>query len=279
MNQAPAVHIPIEHQSAPKQSEADKAVRLAMQEVHEGKFTPIVDEEFFDVGWTALLAQHPRVQDALAKLERELVPKTNSEYEEKAQQLFEANQMARKRLKWSGQDRWEGADNEAMRLVNEMTPIQFIERLRSVGIRAEADPPEELVRVDNPRYNPCDLYCTESPTIVMPQVRSDAQVYIGKRVILGCVGLFAKVWNDESRQVEDVRVNKLQAPYSPEWSLMDFDKYGIPTRERYHGWRTALLALMRRHVITRDQAHEAFGAPIVNDASVWYRQQIQQEGL
>ena len=90
---SPAVHIDRRHQSAPSETEADKAVRLAAQEIDEGHWqltreqqvemgevpgialrdglTPDVkpwsQEDFDRTDESLVLGQHPRVMEALAK--------------------------------------------------------------------------------------------------------------------------------------------------------------------------------------------------------------------
>src|SRR5271166_5701952 len=98
-NKSAALHIPREHQSAPAQHWADKEVAKAAEEIRGGQFTPVAapeDEllavalqrgpEIFDPAGlhgadkrallqqtqdSLALAQHPRVQEALARLEQE----------------------------------------------------------------------------------------------------------------------------------------------------------------------------------------------------------------
>jgi hypothetical protein len=70
-----------------------------------------------------------------------------------------------------------------------------------------------------------------------------------------------------------VRVAALQDGVSPEWSLYHFDQYDVPTSEKYHGWRTCLLSLILRGVLTEQEAHSAFGMP-TGQASEFYREQL-----
>ena len=277
MNQSAAVIITPEHQSSPKTSEMEKAVREVAQEIHDGAFVPTVNDEFFDVGFSALLAQHPKIQDLVSKLETAEVPKTNAEYVEKAEMLFEVNEMFRKGFRWDGQERWMGKYNEESRLVNPMTPTQFIERLAAVGIGAEAETKEVMVRQKNPAYSPFAIDNMQPEFLEMPMVKSDKLIYLGARVVEGCVGLFAKVWNEEKNIMEDRRINKLQVPLSPEWSVLRFDEFDVPINEKYHGWRTALLSLIINRVITRKQAEQAFGKP-KGEASSFYRKQLFEGG-
>ena len=55
---------------------------------------------------------------------------------------------------------------------------------------------------------------------------------------------------------------------------MYFDEFNCPTSERYHGWRTALLALLIDRVLTDSEVNAASGC-CANAASELYRQQLQ----
>jgi hypothetical protein len=294
-NRSAAVHIPLEHQSSPKETENDKIIRNAADDIRSGKFQPEVTDEFFDVGMSALLAQHPNVQEAISKLEYAQVPKTNAEYLEKAEMLHEANVQLSAYAKWEGQGRWEGKYNEEIRTVNPMTPTTFIEKLKAIGISAEAEPPEVTVSIENPDYAP-EYIATKydertgaisegyymdplgRPSHVdMRIVKSDKQIYLGNRVIQGRVALNAKVWDEKLFKLVDMRINTLQVPLGPEWTVMRFDEYGIPTNEKFHGWRTALLSLITHRVITKEQADKAFGEA-KGEASLFYRKQLFEGG-
>ena len=47
----------------------------------------------------------------------------------------------------------------------------------------------------------------------------------------------------------------------PELSIMNFDAYGAPLAERRRGWRTPLLQLILKGIITEEKANETFGKP------------------
>ena len=47
--------------------------------------------------------------------------------------------------------------------------------------------------------------------------------------------------------------------YMPEYSVMGFDEHGVPLAEKYRGWRTAILQLILKQVLTEDAAHKEFG--------------------
>lgn len=147
------VHIPEKHQSAPKEHPADKAIRQAAQEIHEGKWVDerpedqltialgtdkriaegATEDDFSETENSLALSRHPRVLEALDRMRREVdESQTPQEYAEKSAMLFELNARENARQKWEGQERWEGAENEEMRYGLILTPFQFMERLQKV---------------------------------------------------------------------------------------------------------------------------------------------------
>lgn len=47
--------------------------------------------------------------------------------------------------------------------------------------------------------------------------------------------------------------------WMPEYTVMGFDDHGVPLAERYRGWRTCLLQLILKGMITETIAHKEFG--------------------
>lgn len=276
--EAPAVNIPREHQSAPKEHWADKEVAKAAEEIREGQFRPDLSEDadllgmvgvtrglglddprlatkkeklakFGEMADSLALAQHPRVQEALAKLEGEKrEARTTQEAVEKAQMLHELNARAVQRNMWDGQGRWMGAENEAMRAVNLLTPMQWLAKLEAViG--------EGIVYVNR--------FAVLNRVAVL--VRNTEK---HRKLILSPAEIHATKPKDQI-----LPVGTLQFPCGPEWMVMKFDAYGVPTKPKYLGWRTPLLCLISKRIITEKQAHKAF--PLIdNEASEWYRQQL-----
>lgn len=290
------IHVPVEHQSSPKETAQDKIVREARQDIAEGKFVPERKEGmdgYFDEGISGALAQHPRVVEMMETLERQTRDRTNAEYLEKAEMMFELNRATRKKAQWDGQDRWQGKDAEQMRMVNPMHPHQFIVKLRRAGIAAD-DARNEASRIwlgdkvvslhkRNGNTGLVGLYALlegeaarEAHEAVIQRVRYSTDL---SRMDMPSVVTTLREFDEALAGVKGhrpaaARVNSLQAPYSYEWTLMRFDEYGCPTTERYHGWRTALLALILRGVLTEAEAHRAFGAPDSGPAGDFYRQQL-----
>jgi hypothetical protein len=51
----------------------------------------------------------------------------------------------------------------------------------------------------------------------------------------------------------------VKSGYMPEYTVMGFDEHGVPLAEKYRGWRTCLLQLILKCVITEQAAHKEFG--------------------
>jgi hypothetical protein len=61
----------------------------------------------------------------------------------------------------------------------------------------------------------------------------------------------------------------------PELSLMNFDQYGAPLAERRRGWRTCLLQMILKGIITEEKANEIFGKPRPDKAFDKYNSMLQ----
>jgi hypothetical protein len=253
-NESAAVVIPAQHQSAPKEHWSAKELALAADEIMTGKFTAEPDkDELFNYGPTQQLAKHPRVQEALARLEREKTDASNSqEFVEKLQQQHELNEMAAQADKWDGQGRWIGADNEKMRYGEILSPLAFMQRLTKVigYTRVTLGRFAVLSRVALLAPQPTE---NESRIITMESIAKarSKELYEGK-----------------------AQVGTLQYPLGTEWMIMRFDEYGVPLEAKFLGWRTALLSMILCGVITEKEAHKAF--PLGSGpAGDWYRKQLQ----
>jgi len=279
-NPAPALHIPREHQSAPAEHWADKEVAKAAEEIRTGQFTPAADpdadvlalglqrgpeirnpaqlgaeklELMQEMKDAQALAQHPRVQEALARLQLEVSQaKTSQEMLEKSQMLHEMNERASQKNQWDGQGRWVGKDNEDMRLVNVMSPQQWLKRLEAViG--------EGKIYIN--RFAVLKRVAVLVPNTAMNQ----SLILLPGSLPLGP--------NGNDRETPFLQAATLQWPCGPEWMVMKLDEYGVPVRAKYLGWRTALLSLIEKKIITEKQAHIAF--PLGSGpAGDWYRQQL-----
>jgi hypothetical protein len=67
----------------------------------------------------------------------------------------------------------------------------------------------------------------------------------------------------------------VQFGFMPELSVMRFDDHGIPTTEKYRGWRTCLLQLILKGCISREKAEEVFGKPPTTPAFHRYNRTLQ----
>lgn len=199
-------------------------------------------------------------EQVLKQEEEELVKrmyvKSPQQNEEAYCKAYEKNvaMSKEKGLMWEGQDCWKGRENEEMRMVNVLHCDKFIDRLSRIGIRSD--------RGFN--LNPNVRFC------------------LNDFVKVGRIGINAWVPDDRRDDGTDnrkngykrlVTVTTLQYPYSIEYTIMRFDRYGVPTNERYRGWRTALLMMVYRGVLTEDEAERAFG-PALGLASARYRKEL-----
>lgn len=66
-----------------------------------------------------------------------------------------------------------------------------------------------------------------------------------------------------------------QLGFAPELSVMRFDDHGVPLAEKYRGWRTCLLQLILKGVISEKKANEIFGKPSTTPAFHRYNATLQ----
>lgn len=62
----------------------------------------------------------------------------------------------------------------------------------------------------------------------------------------------------------------LQVPAMYEWSVMRLNRHNIPDGEDYRGWRTAVVQLVKKDVLSEREAHRIFGVPSPNERSSRY---------
>lgn len=67
----------------------------------------------------------------------------------------------------------------------------------------------------------------------------------------------------------------VQSGFMPELSIMRFDEHGVPLDERRRGWRTCLLQMILKGIISEEKAKEIFGQPRQTDAFVRYNSTLQ----
>ena len=192
---------------------------------------------------------------------------------EAEQEMFEENYRAAHARRWKGQERWMGRRNEEMRLVNILHPHEVIRKLQAAGVDASIECAVKMVWVPDDQTGLLALH---------PKARSTARLWLHDEVVYakgtsethaGRIGVSA--WMTEDGRHVPRCITSLQWDCGPEWSLMHFDPLGVPTAERYRGWRTALLALITRDVLTEEEVNRAFGPVVENEASELYRETLQ----
>jgi hypothetical protein len=308
----PAVHIDRRHQSAPRETEADKAVRLAADEIREGHWKPdqkALDEidsvpglalragnaEAVNAPWTQqdfdqtdeslVLAGHPRVQEALARLEAEKQEsKSGQEYVERAAMIQETIENTRRAQRWEGQERWQNDDVLEARKGKILSPIEFYERLMRDGL---GKPPDLFASHDIP-CRQVDYAKADGGEDTYVRAVGTGRILLARHVKKvhpwdksGRVALLTIAHADTplilpgqaARFEEPVQIATVQWPFSTEWMVMRFDEFGVPRTPRYLGWRTALLALIRGGYVSEEEAHRAFPVGLGPEAT-WYKQQI-----
>ena len=87
----------------------------------------------------------------------------------------------------------------------------------------------------------------------------------------GTIGL----WCIPPKQVARARyVCYLQIPAMYEWSVLRLDRHNIPVGEKFRGWRTVLMELIKKEILTEYQAHKIFGHPSGNKTFRRYQRSL-----
>lgn len=66
----------------------------------------------------------------------------------------------------------------------------------------------------------------------------------------------------------------LQVPAMYEWSILRVDRHGLPAGEDFRGWRTVLVQLITKGVLTETKAHQIFKRPTDSEVSMIYRESL-----
>lgn len=341
--QSAALHIARRHQSSPKAHPAEAEIRKAAEEIDGGRYvadTRASDEQALDGLGLALgmgmdgvavgeagsfkdwhkeekatrqmneLGRHPRVQEAMERMQLELEDtKTPEEEVEMRWRLHELLAAEQESNKWDGQERWEGRENEEMRRGEVLSPWQFHERLckalgrtdrvllkddRVVKMSASGKSGVLALVIQNPLWNGQTAIQHDYAQVKAGEMRQAAEVELVKAkrlrkakynaeadksfnlagdMIQTATEILIEREAYETEMPEFLRVGTLQAPLGAEWMVMGFDEFGVPTSAKFVGWRTALLTMMRAGVITEAEAHKAF--PLgTGPAAEWYLQQL-----
>jgi hypothetical protein len=333
-----AVIIERRHQSAPAATPLDRAVQQAAEEIDGGRYIaddgasgeaaldglglalgmgssgaavgekPTLDD-FQTTRELNQIGRHPRVLEAIAELERqvaETAAASPQEALEREWRLYEMTCLQVADQKWEGQQRWEGKDNEDMRLGKLLTPIQFHEQLcTAIGRERVLLSPHAVKENPDDKSARCGLYVKnpewkgESPVIEYKQVKAaeirkgglsnlqlarqyrkaglnalaDKTFEMAGDAAQAAAEMLMEMSAERQTTPELLRVGTLQWPLGTEWMVMHFNEYGVPTSAKYLGWRTALLTMVRCRVITEEEAHQAF--PVGSGpAAGWYLEQL-----
>jgi hypothetical protein len=196
---------------------------------------------------------------AQQRIDREM---TEEELEEVDRQYTLAYATAEPQ-RWEHQDKWQGRENEEMRLTNILHPHAIFRKLQKAGVDA---------RIETPHFYVWAIDDHTGKPVSVRKERSVGRLWLHDDTIKGRVGVSAWVWDKGQRTRRCV--TSLQYPYGPEWSIMRFDEWNVPTNERYRGWRTALLHLILAGVLTEREVEQAFGPVPMTEASWFYRRTL-----
>jgi hypothetical protein len=195
-------------------------------------------ETSYDEELDSPLYHDKKIVADMLEMRRNTIRSSNQNIEEALRQYeLSYNHEGTRRQRWAGQKRWMGKENEEMRLVRIMHPYKFLERLRRAGVDAR------------------------------PEEHKHARIWLNPWSKVGRIGVNARIFGEVRT------MTTLQYPYGPEYTIMAFNQYDVPTEERYRGWRTALLVLIVAEVITEEEALKAFG-PAIGPASEFYHEQL-----
>jgi len=263
----PNIHIPLHHQSAPTYR-YDPVLAREMALVEDPDEAARRDWDSFDREMDA-----PGHHDPGFALLRRLENDPQAWVDENLE-LYESNIEKAKPQRMDDQERWEGKKNEEERLVNILHPSAVMRKLRSAGVDAR-DTESPYARIWLNDFSRAGMVGVNA--WVKPEEMDEE----------GFLLELAHANNDQARQVitenfhacragRKVRrtITSLQEPYGPEWSIMRFSDHRVATKEKYRGWRTAMLVLIAAGILTEEEVDRAFGPPI-GEAGSWYRKTLQ----
>lgn len=70
------------------------------------------------------------------------------------------------------------------------------------------------------------------------------------------------LWIHKDYMTEAKCAGWVQRPFMREWEVVRFDAKGVPLDSKFRGWRTCLLDLRLKDMLTEEQINKAFGRPI-----------------
>jgi len=69
----------------------------------------------------------------------------------------------------------------------------------------------------------------------------------------------------------------MDVPMMFEWSILKLDNHGLPSGEESRGWRTVVVQLVEKDIITEKQCHKIFGVPGANAISARYYRSLWEK--
>jgi hypothetical protein len=265
MNSVHNVHIPLEHQAAPT-LKYDPVLAREAAEFQDKKAARRRDWDSFDREMDMPGHHDP----GIAMLRR--AEKNVTAWTEENLELWELNCQRAAWQQWQGQERWQGRENEEMRLVNILYPEQVMRKLRKAGVDARSyEHPNADIWLN-------DWTCNGlvGLNVWVPPTEMDEAGYL--EALSQTTGqkqkdeLFENYMACVNRRKIRRTVTSLQSP-GPEFSIMRFNAHNVPTKEKFRGWRTAMLVLIYTGILTEEQVNIAFG-PAIGEAGAFYRQQL-----
>jgi hypothetical protein len=324
-------------QSAPREHWADREIKKAAQEIDSGNYieTPSEEDAALDNFGLALgagtyegittgqkpglnsfqetleenqIARHPRVLEALEKMQHEVEETKGHELIEKNAALRELVMASEQKNRWDGQGRWMGHENEEARHGEILTPQKFYDRLGKVVGKGKIKLSEHIMFTyagaksglgglyqKNPLWTGAAQIYTETAEHKARELEREARKVQAEAQQLRKAGKNAeadKKFNlcadmvqaateillEAGAQVqlaepELLRIGTIQWPLATEWMIVKFTEWGTVWKPKHYGWRTTLLTMIRCGAITEVQAHKAF--PVKKGpAAEWYLQQL-----
>ena len=273
----PNIIIPVEHQSAPN-IRYDAGIARAAEEVRtpaeriaarRAMTTQDFDREMDQPGYHDPAVMQLKERALLRRIENNAQGWVDENLE-----LYEANCAKAKDEQLPGQERWEGREAEESRMVNILHPSQVMRKLRLAGVdaREQEHPNARLWLNDWTRGGMVGVNAWVAPQ----EMDEEGYLYeLSTATTQRVKDIVTDNWMAcrEGRKVRRT-ITSLQEPYGPEYSIMRFSERGVATKEKFRGWRTAMLVLIVAEVLTEAEVERAFG-PALGPAGAWYRAQLQ----
>lgn len=100
------------------------------------------------------------------------------------------------------------------------------------------------------------------------------QCWYNEEPFQGLIGLRAIRKGNEQLGLQYICGVKLG--WTTEYDFFHYDRYGVELNRKFVGWRSAVLQLVAKGILTERKAHEIFGKPQLNEASLLYRRSLSQ---